>query len=388
VPVSRHWRVLAGFLVTAPVPIGLLVATTLAIGAIGDADAGAARPPDSAPARAAARRSTAPRSQTVSLAWVGDITPGSMYGTLPGDGASLFGGVRSRLKGHDLTLGNLEGTIGATGVPKCARGAPNCFSFQAPPRTARGLARAGFDVVNVANNHAFDYGEPAYRETLSHLHRARVRPAGLPGRVRVVRRRGLRIAIVGFSTYRWTTSMLDPEAVRDLVARAGRHGELVVVLFHGGAEGSDRSLTPPGPEEYLGEQRGDVRAFARTAIDAGADVVLGSGPHVLRGMEVYRRRVAAYSMGNFAGVRNFSVAGDLGLSAVLSLRVERSGAFRAGYLHPLILDASGRPAVDPRRRATRFVRAAGVRDFGASSVRVRAGGKLLPPSRRRPYPSP
>lgn len=205
------------------------------------------------------------------------------------------------------------------------------------------------------------------------------RRRAFPGRVQVLRRRGVRIAVVGFSTYRWTTSMLDAGAVRELVRRAATLGDVVVVAMHAGAEGTDRSVTPPGPEDYLGEQRGDVRAFARQAIDAGADVVLGSGPHVLRGMEVYRDRLIAYSLGNFAGVRNFSTAGDLRLSALLSLRVTRDGAFTAGYLHPLVLDASGRPSVNPGAEATDFVRSASERDFPGTAVRVKPSGKLLPP---------
>lgn len=362
---------LTGFLTTAPIALAAVIIIVLA--GLGGADT-------TRGATSAGPRPSAPRPDaTVSLAWAGDITPGSVYGTLPGDGRSLFGGVRGRLAGHDLTLGNLEGTIGDTGAPKCGLGVLNCYAFRAPPRSARGLRWAGFDVLNLANNHSLDYGPEAQLSTLEALERADVAPAGLPDRVQVVRRRGVRIAVVGFSTYRWTTSMLDRVAVGRLVRRAARLGDIVVVLMHAGAEGSDRSITPRGPEDYLGEQRGDVRAFARQAIDAGADVVLGSGPHVLRGMEVYRDRLVAYSLGNFAGVRNFSTAGDLRLSALLSFRLTRKGAFRSGYLHSLVLDASGRPAVDPASAANAFMRRASERDFPRTAVRVRASGKLLPP---------
>jgi len=378
VPRDPRRRFFTAFLVTAPIPVAALLALVLLVAGIGEVDAKRSGLGDGV-AGAAELPPAKVQDATISLAWAGDITPGSAYGALPGDARSLFADVRGRLRGHDIALGNLEGTLGDVGSPKCAMRTPNCYSFQAPAIAARGLRWAGFDVLNVANNHGFDYGPEAQVSTLQALHKAGIDPAGVPNRVRVLRRRGVRVAVIGLATYRWTTSMLDATAVDALVRRAARLGDVVVVVMHAGAEGSDRSVTPAGPEEYLGEQRGDVRAFARQAIDAGADVVLGSGPHVLRGMEVYRDRLIAYSLGNFAGVRNFSTAGELRLSALLSLRVTRDGAFTAGYLHPLELDASGRPTVDPLGAANAFMRAASERDFPGTAVRVRKSGKLLPP---------
>lgn len=368
-------RALLGFLAAAPIPIAAMAAVIVVVMSLGRVETGQS----GGEAVAVAAEPSPPRAETVALAWAGDITPGSVYGLLPGDGRSLYAGVRDRLNGHDLAIGNLEGTLGDAGTPKCAIGVANCFSFQAPKRAAKGLRWAGFDVMNVANNHGFDYGPKARLSTITALDDAGIKTAGLPGRIQVLGRRGVRIAVVGFSTYRWTTSMLDPAAVDALVGRANALADVVVVVMHAGAEGSDRSITPNGPEEYLGEQRGDVRVFARRAIDVGADAVLGSGPHVLRGMEVYRDRLIAYSLGNFAGVKNFSTGGALGLSALLSFRVTRDGAFTAGYLHALALDASGRPAVDPAAKANAFVREASERDFPGTALRVRANGKLLPP---------
>lgn len=370
---------ITGFLAAAPVPLGMVAAFVLALAGL-DGVAATQRIPSTA--AAAERREPAKpgRSDTITLAWAGDITPGSHYGTLPGDGRSLYADVRDRLDGHDVTLGNLEGTLGDQGSPKCGIGIPNCFSFRAPAEAAKGLRWAGFDVLNLANNHGMDYGPDAQAATVAALSDARIRVTGLPGEVQVLRRRGVRVAVVSFSTYRWTSSLLDPAEVQELVGRAAQQAEVVVVLMHGGAEGSDRSVTPTSPESYLGEQRGDLRAFARQAVDAGADLVLGSGPHVLRGMEVYRDRLIAYSLGNFAGVRNFSTAGDLRLSALLSMRVTRDGMFTSGYLHPLALDASGRPSVDPTGAANGFVRTASERDFPDTAVRVRPSGKLLPPA--------
>jgi poly-gamma-glutamate capsule biosynthesis protein CapA/YwtB (metallophosphatase superfamily) len=279
--------------------------------------------------------------------------------------------------------GNLEGTLSTGGVSKCGPApSPVCFAFQAPPGNAAGLADAGFDVLNVANNHAYDFGADGQAQTLAALDAAGLAATGTPGAVTVRRAGGRTVAFVGFATYPWAPSLADPAAVHDLVGTAAARADHVVVLFHGGAEGTDRTHVPPGPEAYLGEDRGDLRAFARAAIDAGADAVLGSGPHVLRGMEVYRDRLIAYSLGNFAGVRNFATSGTLALSAILELELDRRGRFAGGRLRPVRLDAGGRPDPDPAGEAVALVRDLSLADFGARAPRISAGGRLLPPPQR------
>ena len=113
----------------------------------------------------------------------------------------------------------------------------------------------------------------------------------------------IRVALVGFAPYPWARDPNDHAAARRLVREADAHADIVVVTMHAGAEGSSRGTTPRTTEHYLGENRGNVRAFAHAVVDAGADLVAGHGPHVLRGMEWYRGRLIAYSLGNFAGYK-------------------------------------------------------------------------------------
>ena len=97
----------------------------------------------------------------------------------------------------------------------------------------------------------------------------------------------------------------------------------------------------------MGEDRGDTRAFARQAVEAGADLVLGSGPHVLRGIEFHGRKAARRrSLGNFAGWRNFSTAGVASLSGLLTVRVSREGHLRGGRFTGLRLSSDGVPSPD------------------------------------------
>jgi hypothetical protein len=363
---------LLGFLMVAPVTLGAAVAVVdFARGVLASRAQPIARAADTAPH---ARRAVRPRGLTV--AWVGDMTLGSRYGRPTAGGDRLFDAVRGPLRRPALTLGNLEGTLGRGGSAKCGVGVPNCFAFQAAPEAAGALRRAGFDGVNLANNHANDYGSEGFQETVAALAHAGVAPTGMPDYVRLFDRAGVTLAIVGFASYRWSSPLTDLRAAAALVRDAGRRADLVVVLFHGGAEGSDMTATPPGTEYAFGENRGSLRAFARTVIDAGADLVLGSGPHVLRGLERYRGRLVAYSLGNFVGVGNFATGGVLGLSGILQVRLARDGAFRGGRLHSVRLVDGGTPVPDPGNAAAGLVSTLSRRDFGPTAVRVRADGVL------------
>ena len=307
---------------------------------------------------------TASAGGAVSLTWGGDVTLGSSYGRPPRAGWPQLARIAPVLRASDVTAVNYEGTFAPGGPSKCGAGRPRCFAFQAPARNARSLRRAGVDLANLANNHAYDYGARGHASTRRALRRAGVEPTGGPAEVRVLRRNGTRIAFVGFSSYRWSAPLNDHRAVRRLVRRAARRADVVAVLFHGGAEGSGRTHTPRGREHAFGEDRGHLRAFARAAIDAGADLVLGSGPHVLRGLELYRHRLIAYSLGNLTGWHNFDTSGPvLSLSAMITVRLAPRGRFERGAIASLRLDGTGVPHRDRSERAAALMRRLSRGDF-------------------------
>jgi poly-gamma-glutamate capsule biosynthesis protein CapA/YwtB (metallophosphatase superfamily) len=317
-------------------------------------------------------------ARPVSLVWGGDTTLGSSYGLPPDRGWPQLAGVAGVLRAADLAALNYEGTFATGGASKCAGGVPNCYAFRAPPANARTLARAGVDVVNTANNHAYDFGPTGWRSTRSALRRVGVRATGAPGEIRYVTRRGVRIAFVGFSIYGWSASLRDLRGVRRLVGRAARRAPIVVAFMHAGAEGSDKTRVPYGREHAFGEDRGDTRAFAHAAIDARADLVLGSGPHVLRGVELYKRGLIAYSLGNLAGWRNFDTSGTSELSALLRVEMTRAGAVVRGRVFSLRLDRAGVPRHDPGVAAARLMHRLSDADFGRRSAwALRAGAGPL-----------
>ena len=311
----------------------------------------------------------------VAIVATGDIVMGSTPNLPPDGGRSFFSDVQTDLAG-DVVLGNLEGTLSTGGSSKCGVASTSCFAFHTPPSYARWLARAGFTVMNLANNHAFDYGEEGLQQTIAALDRADLLYTGRPNQITVQKVGDIRVATVGFAPYPWAASLTDLAAAKRLVRAADRVSDVVVVTMHAGAEGRDRQHVRPGTERFLGENRGDPVRFAHAVVDAGADLVVGSGPHVLRGMEWYKRRLIAYSLGNFAGYDVFSLGGPLSTSGILRVTLDGAGRFETGRLVPTHMVGAGLPALDPSEAAHGLVRTLSREDFGPRGVRVSRDGIL------------
>jgi poly-gamma-glutamate capsule biosynthesis protein CapA/YwtB (metallophosphatase superfamily) len=312
---------------------------------------------------------------TVTIAAVGDTMLG-MTPTLPASPDTYLSRMRPALTG-DVVFGNLEGTLTDATASKCG-GAPStsCFAFRVPPEFARALHASGFTIMSNANNHSYDFGQAGEDQTVHALHRAGIAQTGLAGEISLVRVKALKIAFVGFAPYPNTGPLNDLHAARRLIRKAARRADLVVCAIHAGAEGTSAMHVTGAEELYLGEDRGNPEAFAHMAVDAGADLVLGSGPHVLRGMEVYRGRLIAYSLGNFAGYHNFSLEGVLGESAVLHATLAADGRFKAGRIVSVRLVGAGQPVPDPSGAAAALVGQLSRADLGARGVRVGPGGVL------------
>jgi poly-gamma-glutamate capsule biosynthesis protein CapA/YwtB (metallophosphatase superfamily) len=310
----------------------------------------------------------------VRFAVTGDIA------MVAGPAESYFQATSLDLTG-DVVLGNLEGTLTDRGSSKCAAGSTTCFSFRAPPSYAPLLRQAGFTVMNLANNHALDFGTVGQTDTVAAVRKAGLLTTGRPDEIAYLKVRGTRVAVLGFAPYPWAQSLLDIAAAAALVRKADEWADLVLVTMHAGAEGADHQHVRPGTEWFLGENRGNAVAFAHAVVRAGADLVAGSGPHVLRGMEWYRGRLIAYSLGNFVGYHALSATGVTSASGILQVTLARSGAWVAGELVPVTLAPVGIPRPDPADAAYGLVRKLSKQDFGRSGMLVSRAGVLRPPGR-------
>jgi hypothetical protein len=273
-------------------------------------------------------------------------------------------------------IANLEGTYSTGGTSKCAGSDSSlCFAFQAPPSFAKALPWAGIDLVSLANNHTNDYLESGLDQTVTALEKNGVASTGLPDQITTVDVEGVKVAALGFSPYPWNANINDIPAAESLVKEAAAEADVVVVLMHVGAEGSDKTHTPHGTEYAFGENRGDPRAFAHAVVDAGADLVLGSGPHVIRGIERYRARLIAYSLGNFGGWGNFGTGGTLSLSGLLTVRIDADGRIKGGRWLSLRMDGPGVPVVDPSDESARLVDQLSQADF-SNTFTIDASGRI------------
>jgi Bacterial capsule synthesis protein PGA_cap len=334
------------------------------------------------PALASAGHARPAATRPVTLEWVGDIALSTQRGLPPGGLERALAPVGDQLREPNVTLGNLEGTLSVGGSSKCGpSGSANCFAFQAPPATAGGLRALGFDLVNMANNHSLDYGAPGRAQTISALTRSGIAHTGLPGEITYLTVAGNRVAFVGFAPYAYDADLLDIPAAQAIVRRARAHASLVVVFIHAGAEGAGELHTPHGSEFFLGENRGNPRAFAHAVIDAGASIVLGSGPHVIRGIERYRRRLIAYSLGNFVGFHTLAGGGVLSDSAILQVTLGAGGRVLAGTWIPIVL-RDGLPRPDPTGASAKLVATLSREDFPSDHFVIGPHGRFDLPAPR------
>ena len=333
------------------------------------AGSGVSRSPRSGPVGARADRS-------VTIDWVGDIALSPAF--TPAGLRAALAPVASLLHAADITVGNLEGTLSVGGVSKCVgRSAARCFAFQAAPALAGELHTAGFDLLNQANNHALDFGRSGQQQTLSALRSHHLAYTGLPGQISLLQAHGIRVAFVGFAPYAYTASLLDIPGAQALVRAALRRAPLVIVIIHAGAEGINAIHVPTGEEAFLGENRGDTRAFAHAMVSAGAAAVLGSGPHVLRGIEDDRGHPIAYSAGNFIGWKTLGGGGPLSESVVLRITLRPDRRLTAGRVFSLQLN-DGLPRPDPQNAAAKLIASLSRQDFPAGHFAIDDHGNLQP----------
>ena len=315
----------------------------------------------------------------VTLAAVGDMMLGNSPDLAP-DPGTYFDAVARRLDSRaQIVFGNLEGTLTTATTSKCGPGRkhPDCFAFKNPPRYIRYFKEAGFTVLNDANNHSFDFGAAGRAQTVRTIHRAGLTQTGLPGEITVVTANGIKVAFAAFAPYDYDADLLDLPAARALVQQAAREAPIVVVYMHAGAEGADADHVTGREEHYLGEDRGNAEAFAHMAIDAGASLVIASGPHVLRGMQFYQGHLIAYSLGNFAGYHNFGMTGDLDMSAILHVTLSPDGRFVRARIYPVQFIGAGQPV--PGGGSVAFIAQLSAKDFGPTAARILPSGVIRAP---------
>lgn len=326
-----------------------------------------------------------PSTGTISIAAVGDIMMGSPFPNEsrmpPNDGRDLLSPVTEIISAADIAFGNLEGPLADGGISeKCGAGRANCYAFRMPTHYAVYLKEAGFDVMSVANNHAGDFGSAGRESTRYALDKLGIKHAGSDsGRFSTayLSAGGKKIAFVAFATNSISLNVNDLASASAAVRAADRNADIVVVSCHCGAEGSSAKRVPNKTEIFFRERRGNLPLFSKTVIDAGADLVLGHGPHVLRGMEIYKDRLIAYSLGNFATYGWFRLEGDTAETLVLVVDLGPDGKFVKGKIHPFRLEGRGILTADETGSAISTIRELSALDFPGSAVQISEDGTIM-----------
>jgi poly-gamma-glutamate capsule biosynthesis protein CapA/YwtB (metallophosphatase superfamily) len=289
---------------------------------------------------------------------MGDIMLGT-ENLLPPDGAKgFFEDVKPYLEGADVVFGNLEGPLTDRGRPTKDTSTGRSFCFRTPPSYGEVLKDAGFNIVSLANNHAMDYGPEGRAQTEEVLGALGILHTGAPGQIAVKEIRGRTFAFIALAPNNGCQNINDIDGAVALVKQAlSEHKDaLVIVSMHGGAEGSGHMRVPDGPETYLGENRGNLKKLARSLVDAGAAMIIGHGPHVPRGAEIYKGHLIAYSLGNFATASGINVKGLTGLAPLLLATMAPDGTASSYEFVSFRQQMNKGPKLDPKNEASDTIR--------------------------------
>jgi poly-gamma-glutamate synthesis protein (capsule biosynthesis protein) len=234
--------------------------------------------------------------------------------------------TRDLLAGADVTLINLENPI-TEPCPVSTVG----LIFCAPEGSVEGLVYAGVDVANLANNHVLDKGEAGYESTLGALVEAGIWPSDA-NHVAIIDRQGVRFGFIGFNRIRQypDTPMLTVEEIMARIEAADAAVDVLVASFHWGYEFRTWVSNPQ-------------RSLAYQAIEHGADLIVGTHPHVVQAIETYQGKLIFYSLGNFVFDDMSVTSTRQGLVAVLHFR----DATVVGYeTVPITIYDYGQPRID------------------------------------------
>lgn len=320
----------------------------------------------------------------VTVIGVGDMMLGTNYPSksyLPANGGDdLLRDVQTILQSADVTFGNLEGVMfDGEGTAKRCRDMSKCYVFRSPASYVKHFVNAGFDVVSLANNHSGDFGGSGRKGTKAVLRNAGIAYAGLAGtdETAIFERNGTTFGFAAFAPNSGTCDVRNIPRAKDIVASLEDKCDIVIVSFHGGAEGVKHQKLAKKTEYYLGENRGDVHKFAHAVIDAGADIVFGHGPHVTRSIELYNDRFISYSLGNFCTYGRFNLRDAAGIAPIIKVTTNKNGAFIKGEITPTYQQKTHGPKKDPNKRVIAKLKQLTAADFPNSLLAIDADGNIV-----------
>ena len=324
----------------------------------------------------------AKKKADIRITAVGDIMLGTNFPDdrlAPNDGIHLLKAVSPVLKDADITFGNLEGVLmeGGKAAKKC-KNSTSCYVFRSPPHYAKYLKTAGFDVLSLANNHARDFGEKGRTASMQALADVGLYHTGRVGDIARWKVKGLSVTWIAYAPFGGSHDLLDIPLAQKQVKALAKNSDLVLVSIHAGAEGKNVEHIPFKEEIFYNENRGDVVKFSHAVIDAGADLVIGHGPHVPRALELYKNRLIAYSLGNFTTYQGIRISGINGVAPILNVTLTAKGEFKQGQI---ISARQFRPKgtmLDKSQKAAKLIKKLTEDDFPSTALEFFKNGVVKP----------
>jgi poly-gamma-glutamate capsule biosynthesis protein CapA/YwtB (metallophosphatase superfamily) len=314
---------------------------------------------------------------------VGDIMLGSSFPSNeflpPHDNPFLLlKSVADTLANSDFTIGNLEGSFLNSGAPeKKCRDTTLCYLFRMPERYISALTSSGFNILSLANNHFGDFGPAARSRTKEMLDSVRINYGGLTEHPwSIFRKDSILYGFCAFSPNAGTIDINEMIKAGEIVRMLADTCSIVIVYFHGGAEGSEFQNVPRTHEIFHGEDRGDVYKFAHLMIDNGADIIFGSGPHITRAIEVYKDRFISYSLGNFCTYGRFNLSGPNGIAPIVKISVDAEGKFLSGRIIPIYQPWPGGVKIDSNKKVIARMQELTAADFPEGVIKISDNGEI------------
>ena len=323
-------------------------------------------------------------NKKITVIGVGDIMLGSNYPSknlLPKNDYNILSDTEKILQDADITIGNLEGTLfDEGGTPKSCSDPSVCFVFRTPSKYGQYLKEAGFDYLSIANNHSNDFGDEGIRQTMKNLDELGIKYTGIKklAETTIIEKDNLKYGFVSFAPLSKTVDLNDYEYGAELIKSLKSEVDIVIVMFHGGAEGNGKEHLTRKTEMFFGENRGNVFKFARMAVDAGADIIFGQGPHVTRAIELYKNKFISYSAGNFATYGKFNLKGSSGIAPIFKITLDSKGNFIEGEIIP-VRQTRGvyGPFIDENKSAVKEIISLNKSDFPeGNGLSVSEDGKI------------
>lgn len=330
---------------------------------------------------------TSIKKDTITVVGVGDLMLGTNYPHKylipPKSGQELMHDVNPIIQQADVAFGNLAGPVlNKGGKRKYCQDSIQCFAFRTPEKVAQNIISSGFNVLNIGNNHINDFGKAGIENTLKFLRKNQVPFAGLDSiPYTIFEKQGIRYGFAAFTPYDTITiNMHDSARVSSIIQQLDQQTDIVIVSIRAGGEGSAYQHLTKKKEVFAGEDRGNIYAFAHYAIDQGADIVFGHGPHVSRAVEVYKKRFIAYSLGNFCTYSGIYRKGVSGIAPIARVMTNPKGEFITAQLVSTRQLRNGKVIIDPQKQALHTIKHLTKLAFPKSKTQIDANGWVKLPS--------